>query len=1215
MSVALDVKALPVKAPPRFSTLNRAPVQRKLESDTVAPQPLVSLASIPVHSSKIQRKCDGCDKDEKPASPVQPRLEVGAPDDKYEREADDIAGKVMAMRDTDVTASSAGASIQRACSTCNASKDNEVRARRMEATEVTEEEMLQPRVRRMEVDELKEDSVQPKIRRRGLDALGALGEEEPKARMRAEGGGAPGSEHIAASDSQLTSGGSQLPAATQSYFENRMGRDLSDVRVHQGSDSEGFNGSINARAFTYQNHVWLGRGETASPSFTMAHELAHVMQQTAPGPVGPDQSVMARRNATASNGSDKIVRRTKYPFWLPGSSKSAKKLHASMHVAAQDGVRGVNSDLLTEVPIPGANRKAVATDKCGFADFYTASSKSGAITMPGLELKSGVAGLELGNFTKAESSASCIGSPSYGKVEKGSGKKTGYALNANHMGPSLKEGVIANMNLAPTNVKIGELKPAHNPDYRKSGYLQIQNYIDGLSTVIKETNNKQTADGKNERWSATPTTHNNITIPTGWDAKGQATKGWPIKNLKIRGYDTVSAVSKKTGKKVKRPKAKDIWSGSKHKITGRWVLAKDSTRTRTGDGVYVYFLAPNPDDVKMVLKDYKTMSQFRGLEAKIKAIYAPLTKSPTVKKVHKRPLPKATLSNKKVSRRAKDNFNRQKWEAIRIGHKDHAKESEGNLLEKFAETAPDKVRGILAEHAAMANWANNPAEKSDSIKYAKQPTGIGSLIGDFNTLRKAGFWTGLTAASIGLMREKFGGFFVKAFEKFNSFRDSLKRKFEEKKEGDYLGKRKGTIRVAAAKVAAIVVPKVIAPFARTMFNTIVECGVEGFKAKMQSIVKDTPVDQLMEMASGLRAKIETVATDAETQFKALIKETLGGIQQEINDFVSKIETLTKITAGIAEIAKGLRIASCVAGLISAPETVGIGAVVGCGAALADWILSKFGLSPIEYLVALTLQSCPSQNTIGKLVSSMSFMQKLPKLAGSKIVNLTKKTLKDNFKQDVGSKTLGIHASELFCNIDDKTFPATAFEDFKCGGGGKGGSDEYKRGKENPVTDPPKKDVDLFESGDPVTAKELKHMGDGRTSQIPPASEGGNEGDANNGESVLELRRHSVVEGKLKKWKTKVSVYYYIHGIGGGFKEGSYDKTKVHKVKVTAADSDGDQYGPDVIEIHIHKVYPDPKRKKVFKMTYEPIKDYILITNGNQLDFAKRIRTAQVGRRM
>lgn len=79
-----------------------------------------------------------------------------------------------------------------------------------------------------------------------------------------------------------------------------MGRDLSGVRVHQGSRASAKNASISARAFTYKNHVWLGASESAGPSFTMAHELVHVMQQTAPGPVGPQRRMADGAQAHAA---------------------------------------------------------------------------------------------------------------------------------------------------------------------------------------------------------------------------------------------------------------------------------------------------------------------------------------------------------------------------------------------------------------------------------------------------------------------------------------------------------------------------------------------------------------------------------------------------------------------------------------------------------------------------------------------------------------------------------------------------------------------------------------------------------------------------------------------------------------------------------------------------------------------------------------------------
>ncbi|KTE34621.1 MULTISPECIES: eCIS core domain-containing protein [unclassified Sphingopyxis] len=129
----------------------------------------------------------------------------------------------------------------------------------------------------------------PVVRRRALpprEAAPLVASLAAVPAVQRKDGGDAGRETIAASDTQLTSGGTTLPAPTRGFFEARTGRDLGEVRVHSGDDAAAKSASIAARAFTYKNHIWLGAGETPVPGFTMAHELAHVMQQTAPGPLG-----------------------------------------------------------------------------------------------------------------------------------------------------------------------------------------------------------------------------------------------------------------------------------------------------------------------------------------------------------------------------------------------------------------------------------------------------------------------------------------------------------------------------------------------------------------------------------------------------------------------------------------------------------------------------------------------------------------------------------------------------------------------------------------------------------------------------------------------------------------------------------------------------------------------------------------------------------------
>ena len=75
--------------------------------------------------------------------------------------------------------------------------------------------------------------------------------------------------------------GRPLARETRSFFEQRFGTDLGDVRIHSGNAAGLMSSDINARAFTFGRHVVLGAGENEANSRLMAHELTHVLQQNA----------------------------------------------------------------------------------------------------------------------------------------------------------------------------------------------------------------------------------------------------------------------------------------------------------------------------------------------------------------------------------------------------------------------------------------------------------------------------------------------------------------------------------------------------------------------------------------------------------------------------------------------------------------------------------------------------------------------------------------------------------------------------------------------------------------------------------------------------------------------------------------------------------------------------------------------------------------------
>ena len=93
------------------------------------------------------------------------------------------------------------------------------------------------------------------------------------------------------------SGGQELPAVSRTFFESRLGQDLSAVRLHTGRQADELSSSIQARAFTSGHDVFFRAGEYQPGSTTgqslLAHELTHVAQQDNSKPVSLAQRVAA----------------------------------------------------------------------------------------------------------------------------------------------------------------------------------------------------------------------------------------------------------------------------------------------------------------------------------------------------------------------------------------------------------------------------------------------------------------------------------------------------------------------------------------------------------------------------------------------------------------------------------------------------------------------------------------------------------------------------------------------------------------------------------------------------------------------------------------------------------------------------------------------------------------------------------------------------------
>lgn len=94
------------------------------------------------------------------------------------------------------------------------------------------------------------------------------------------------------------SSGQPLGGGARRFYEARLGRDLSHVRLHQGAEGHLATAPLGAEALTSGSHVYLNpRIATGGlrQRHILSHELAHVVQQTSPG--RPGQGKRPQRGA------------------------------------------------------------------------------------------------------------------------------------------------------------------------------------------------------------------------------------------------------------------------------------------------------------------------------------------------------------------------------------------------------------------------------------------------------------------------------------------------------------------------------------------------------------------------------------------------------------------------------------------------------------------------------------------------------------------------------------------------------------------------------------------------------------------------------------------------------------------------------------------------------------------------------------------------------
>ncbi len=244
---------------------------------------------------------------------LQTKLVIGQPNDRYEQEADHVAdmvvGKSRQIHSSDEeTNKSTGVNepnekslavtplLQRQAEETQEEEEQTVQTLQIQREPVendAEEPVHAKLIQRQPTDDEEEEALQTKI----LQRAPAQDTEEPdqtdlsqaeeewddkeniqtKARQRSKQ--QKKMSHKASSAFNNMDSGIPIKEDVRQVLETGMDQDLGDVRVHESTRDRDHAADLGARAFTYKNHIWLGRGEHQSDIHLMAHESTHVLQQ------------------------------------------------------------------------------------------------------------------------------------------------------------------------------------------------------------------------------------------------------------------------------------------------------------------------------------------------------------------------------------------------------------------------------------------------------------------------------------------------------------------------------------------------------------------------------------------------------------------------------------------------------------------------------------------------------------------------------------------------------------------------------------------------------------------------------------------------------------------------------------------------------------------------------------------------------------------------
>ena len=221
--------------------------------------------------------------------PVQTKLTVGQPNDKYEKEADSMADAVVNNTSSkpDIQNKEISSIQRESLATPQEDEKLGTAEQRMEEDKLVQEK---PEIQKMEQPEEEEGMINKMDNEE--EEKGMINkmdeekeEEEPGGAVQTKSNTAnqTASSGVSQQIKNKSGKGKGLPKKTKAEMEASFGRDFSDVNIHTDEDAVKMNKELGAQAFTHGKDVYFNSGkyspETSSGKHLLAHELTHVVQQ------------------------------------------------------------------------------------------------------------------------------------------------------------------------------------------------------------------------------------------------------------------------------------------------------------------------------------------------------------------------------------------------------------------------------------------------------------------------------------------------------------------------------------------------------------------------------------------------------------------------------------------------------------------------------------------------------------------------------------------------------------------------------------------------------------------------------------------------------------------------------------------------------------------------------------------------------------------------